>query len=262
MVTNRFNPHPRDSRTLEALAFRFLGQTIELAIDHRKREQDSTWSAIVYPLPTGQVDGYTVFVIGPIEDSENYIGEIVAVLFDYGSIAGPVLVAAAEGMRPHRLQVLEQIGSEVDLAASSMRIFCLYDKSVGAVPYYLAGEGLRYLVIQSVLGHYCFPKGHIEAGERDEGTALREVWEETGLQVELQPGFRKSTSYMIRPGYKKEVLYFLGRFRSLDWRLQAEEVKAAELLPYESALLRLSYENDRNLLSEADAWLREKQHGV
>ena len=41
-------------------------------------------------------------------------------------------------------------------------------------------------------GHWSFPKGHVEAGESERQTALREVREETGLTgIKLMDGFRE-----------------------------------------------------------------------
>jgi len=41
-----------------------------------------------------------------------------------------------------------------------------------------------------------FLKGNIEPGETPEATALREVKEETGLDVELVEGFREEVEYV------------------------------------------------------------------
>ena len=58
-------------------------------------------------------------------------------------------------------------------------------------------------------GHWSFPKGHVEAGESERQTALREVREETGLTgIKLMDGFRESVEYSPKPGVKKQVVYF------------------------------------------------------
>ena len=53
-----------------------------------------------------------------------------------------------------------------------------------------------------------FPKGHMEPGETEEETAKREIREETGLLVRLDPGFRRSVRYSPKPGVDKDVIYF------------------------------------------------------
>ena len=57
------------------------------------------------------------------------------------------------------------------------------EKSCGAVVFTRDHGLVQYLIIQSKEGFYGFPKGHIEPGEQEEETALREIWEETGLTV-------------------------------------------------------------------------------
>ena len=41
--------------------------------------------------------------------------------------------------------------------------------------------------------------------------------------------------------------------------MQAEELRSILWLPYEEALRRLSYDNDREILRQAEAWLN--RHG-
>lgn len=250
-----------EARSLETLAFRFLGELAAIRVNHRRGEQDVLDQGHIYPLPTGEALGYQVLIIGHLENYDLFEARIVAVLFDYNDEAGPVLVAAAPDQKPHRAQVLKMLGIEADLSQKPVKVFCLYDRSAGGVPYYLADDGPMYLIIQSVLGHYCFPKGHIEADESEEGTALREIWEETGLQVELLPGFKHTTAYQMAPAYQKEVVYFLARFKKPKWNLQTSEVADAELLAYEDALAKLTYENDKDLLRAAHRRL-EAYHGL
>lgn len=63
------------------------------------------------------------------------------------------------------------------------------------------------------------PKGHAEAGETAAETALREMYEETGLDpqlIELDPDFRYSTAYRVRydrhpdEEFEKRLTIFLG----------------------------------------------------
>ncbi len=257
MTYGRTNFDLREARSLETLAFRFLGEKLTVHVNHRKGEQDIMNLDHIYPIPTGEALGYKVFIIDAAYIDDPFEGKVVAVLFDYGQEAGPLLVVSTAEKRPHRAEVLRQLGVEADFGKEQFKIYCLYDKSVGGVPYYLTDEGPEYLVIRSVLGHYCFPKGHMEAGESEEGTGLREIWEETGLQVELLPGFRYTVSYQIPPAYQKEVVYYLARFRSKEIKLQQAEVSEAVLLPYEAALAKLTYRNDQDLLRAAHRKIKE-----
>ena len=74
-------------------------------------------------------------------------------------------------------------------------------------------------------GHWSFPKGHVEAGESERQTALREVREETGLTgIKLIDGFRESVEYSPKPGVKKQVVYFLGTTEQEKLIRQEEEI--------------------------------------
>ena len=72
-----------------------------------------------------------------------------------------------------------------------------HEKSCGAVVFTRTDKGVKYLLIANLKGIYGFPKGHVEAGETEEQTALREIREETGLRVTLVPGFRAVDEHLI-----------------------------------------------------------------
>ena len=67
------------------------------------------------------------------------------------------------------------------------------EKSCGALVYRKKQDRLELLLIRHKNGgHWSFPKGHVETGETEPQTALREIKEETGLDVGLCEGFRQS----------------------------------------------------------------------
>ena len=85
------------------------------------------------------------------------------------------------------------------------------EKSCGALVVRKNGESYDLVLLRHRFGgHWSFPKGHVEAGENEQQTALREVREETGLTIRLLDGFRESVEYFPKPGVKKQVVYFLG----------------------------------------------------
>ena len=45
-------------------------------------------------------------------------------------------------------------------------------------------------MVKQLLGHWGFPKGHIEKDETEYETALREVKEETNIDARIIDGFR------------------------------------------------------------------------
>ena len=85
----------------------------------------------------------------------------------------------------------------------------LREKSCGALVYRKRKEKYELLLIKHKSGgHWSFPKGHVESGENELQTALREIKEETGLDVRLMDGFRQSVEYFPKPHVKKQVVYF------------------------------------------------------
>ena len=133
------------------------------------------------------------------------------------------------------------------------------EKSCGAVVWYESDGERLYLIEEMRGGHYAMPKGHVEAGETEAQTAEREILEETGLHVALDTAFRASNSYSPYPGCRKEVVYFTAQAYSMATTVQAEELRSISWLPYDEAWLRLSYDNDREILRQADTWLN--RHG-
>lgn len=119
------------------------------------------------------------------------------------------------------------------------------------------GGSLRYLLIQSFAGTYGFPKGHMEAGETEIETALREVAEEVGLTVELVPGFRTEEEYRLpkKDDTVKRVIYFLGEYADQNVICQPGEVRDAVLLDYETAMGLFRFESTKRILREANEFL-------
>ena len=135
------------------------------------------------------------------------------------------------------------------------------EKSCGAVVFTKTGNDIKYLLVQSTEGIYGFPKGHMESGESEEDTALREVLEETGVKIELTSGFRKTTEYSIpkKDGTIKQVVYFLGEFQNQNVIYQREELTGAYLLNYTEAITLLQFENLKRILVDADDYIRKKE---
>ena len=134
-----------------------------------------------------------------------------------------------------------------------------YEKSCGGIVFTRNNDEIRYVIIQHMGGHWGFPKGHVESGESETDTALREIREETGVSAQLLEGFRIEEQYPLpnKSGVIKQVVYFLAEFTDQEIVYQKEELKAACLLPYEEAVNRLTFDETKHILAKANAFLKK-----
>lgn len=135
-----------------------------------------------------------------------------------------------------------------------------YDDSCGAVVFTRQNNKILYVIIQSIEGYYGFPKGHIEGNETEEETALREIFEETGLKVDILPGFKYTDTHSI-PGklnLKKRIVYFVAEYSDQRISYQPEELLGASLMSYDEAMNAFQFENSRTILREANKFITKE----
>jgi len=99
---------------------------------------------------------------------------------------------------------------------------------------------------------WSFPKGKLDRGEHPLAAAVREVAEETGLQVRL--GRPLSSQRYPASGRMKTVHYWVARVAGDDdvsSYLVNDEIDEVVWLPFEKAKKLLTYEHDRDTLKEA-----------
>tara|TARA_Y100000996_G_scaffold49633_1_gene33998 strand:- start:581 stop:991 length:411 start_codon:yes stop_codon:yes gene_type:complete len=135
------------------------------------------------------------------------------------------------------------------------------EKSCGVILF----NGQKVLLLQhpdsDKAGHWDFPKGHVEDGENNSQTALRELAEETGIiDVELLSNFNHKISYKLTKGGKivsKEVTFFVGITNQTIVSLSHEH-QAYAWLNYESAINRLTYNTAKETLEASyDFYLKK-----
>ena len=133
-----------------------------------------------------------------------------------------------------------------------------YEKSCGAVVFRKHHGNTELLLIKhSAGGHWSFPKGHVEAGETEQQTALREVMEETHIDVDLDPTFREVVPYSPKRDVKKDVIYFLGRAKNFDYIPQEEEIAQIKWVEINLAHSFLTYDNDKQLVNKAKPIIKD-----
>lgn len=226
--------------TREQIIHALLGKTVHVQVD---RPVGCRHNGTVYPINYGYIPGVTA---GDGEEQDAYILGIREPLtaFD-GRVVGAIrrrndcedkLVVAPEGMLFHQGQIAEAVHFQEQYFDSF--IISLFRKSCGVLPYRITENGVEVLIVYEQFSQcWSLPKGHMEAGETETETALRELYEETGLTAILDPCATATIEYPISPVARKQVVFFLGQVNGTP-RTRAGEiegfrwVKAGELNDY------------------------------
>ena len=189
-----------------------------------------------------------------------------AYILDGGNYVQGVVVSAdatdatliLAGRDDHMIQ--SQLAERIDYWEHGRdgHIYCLNEKSCGAVVFCGSGDARRYLLIRMNAGHCGLPKGHIEKFETEQDAAIREIREETGVAVRLIDGFREVVSYQVSTKTHKESVYFVGCFDGGDVVIQESEIRSYSLLPCSEARQVITHDNDRAVFDDAVKWLAER----
>ena len=102
-----------------------------------------------------------------------------------------------------------------------------------------------------VQGHISLPKGHIEEGETPVECAVREIKEETNLDVDIDTSFSHTISYQPGTNIKKDVTFFLATPKSQILLPQLKEVSSLEWVDGKKAIDLLTFKSDKDTLSLA-----------
>ena len=131
-------------------------------------------------------------------------------------------------------------------------------QSAGIVVYCIKDYEINYLVLHYISGHWDLAKGKLEPGETKLQAAHRELQEETGLTADVIPGFEESLSYIFKERgkmIKKTVTFFVGKTNQQSVRLSREH-QGYLWLAYEKSYEKLTYQNAKDLLKNADEFLK------
>lgn len=210
----------------DRLAKRLLGEMVHMKVD---RPMGYCHGDMIYPVNYGYVPG---IMAGDGEEQDAYILGIDHPLDEFeGRVIGIVrrrndredkLVVAPDGMQLHQGEIAQAVAFQERYFDTT--IDSLFRKSCGVIVSRQTEIAREFLLLFQRVSHsWSFPKGHMEAGETEMETALRELREETGLTAVLDPDRRAVVEYDIPPKTRKQVVYFSGQTEG-DIRLQPKEI--------------------------------------
>lgn len=150
-----------------------------------------------------------------------------------------------------------RIPDDVDVVRADKAVY-----AAGAVVWRLIEDKLRILLIhRTKYRDVTFPKGKVDPGEMLAQTAVREVREETGIQVNLGVPVGVSR-YFMRPGRQKVVHYWAseataGAIRESTF-VPNGEIAALEWASLKKARKQLSYPVDLEILDEFERLVEDR----
>ena len=197
----------------ENIIHEMLGKTVHVVVD---RPIGYRHGSIVYPINYGYIPG---IIAGDGEPQDAYILGISQPLTEFdGCVVGAIrrkndvedkLVVAPAGMEFHQGQIAEAVQFQEQFFDTT--IDSLFRKSCGVLPCRLANGTTECLLVYEQFSQcWSLPKGHMESGESEMQTALRELFEETGLTARLDVQKTATIDYPISPIARKQVVFFLG----------------------------------------------------
>lgn len=190
----------------DAAVWFYLGKTVTVTVDRPLGFlHNSGGYSLVYPLNYGFLPGVIggdgeeldVYILGVGRPLKSFTGRVVGIVHRRDDEEDK-LVAAPDDLKPNQAQIAAAVHFTERFYDSWIEP--LYHKSCGAVVYRIVrGCPELLLLLQSASRGWSFPKGHMEPGESETQTALREIREETGMRVTLQGGFRAEMHDAVPP---------------------------------------------------------------
>ena len=121
-----------------------------------------------------------------------------------------------------------------------------YEKSCGAI---VVDDG-KVLLVKHNAGHWDFPKGHVEEGETEIETAIREVKEETNIDIKIEKENKYISEYSPKENVMKTVIYFIGEKVGGEDKPQIEEVSDVEGVDVNKAVERITHQKSKEIMMQ------------
>ena len=200
-----------------------------------------------------------VYIVSNTKPPEQFLGKVIAILQSKNKSK---LIVAPQGQVFYQSK-LSEIFQQSGRMPEEYHLSCLYEKSCGAVVFHRGKDGIKLLLVRNCNGKYwSFPKGHMEVGENEHQTALREVYEETGLRVKIYSGYRQVSDYSPFANIKKRVVFFLAETDSDRVKIQRSEIESYVWASFEQAKRMCSYQNDLRILESAQKAIKSHDSNV
>ncbi len=199
---------------------------------------------------SASISNRSAYVVTRKKIKEYFDGVVVAVA-EFEGMTGERLIVAQPGEIFYEPELRRVIAKLRNVKIKSIR--CLYEKSCGGIIFYKTKQNTKILLVKNNNGRYwSFPKGHIEDGETEQETAIREIKEETGLDVTIVKNFREISEYCPFGKIRKRVVFFLARAFTDNVKIQEEEIDSYIWVDLQQARKLCSYDNDLRIIEKAE----------
>lgn len=198
----------------DQIIMEYLGKTVHVVVD---RPIGYRHGELVYPINYGYVLGIyaadgeeqDAYILGIEEPLNGFDGQVIGIICRKDDCEDK-LVVAPMGSVYHQGQIAEAVHFQERYFDT--RIVSCFEKSCGVLPYRLLNGRHEFLLVFETRSRcWSLPKGHMEAGETEKQTALRELFEETGLTAVLDLSRSASIEYPISAVARKQVVFYLGK---------------------------------------------------
>ena len=122
------------------------------------------------------------------------------------------------------------------------------EKSCGCI---IINDNKVLLVYEKRGNFWGFPKGHVEKGETEIETALREVKEEVGLDVKINENKRYFLNYQINNEIDKTTILYLAKPLNTIVSMQETEIENYKWCSFDEAINVLTFDSSKELLKNA-----------
>jgi len=139
------------------------------------------------------------------------------------------------------------------------------ERSAGAIIFCRDNGQIKYLLLhypsmahRSNRDYWDFAKGHVEKGESELETVVRETEEETSIKdLVFVEGFRETMKYFFR--YKNRLIFKIVSFRLARTKSETVTLSGEHddfiWLPYAEACRMISFANARRIITKANEFL-------